>query len=136
MNRQDYNMDYVWNNIMNKYKQLINRFINKQANNDNFTPRIVFTDAHNRNRVYEYVLEGCMVLGRVSKLSDIAFPEEPTVSGRQCRLYTEEGKVYVTDLGGTNPTYLNNKIIMEDTEVLSGDVLSFGEVDIYVEFKR
>ena len=42
----------------------------------------------------------------------------------------------MTDLGGTNPTYLNNKIIMEDTEVLSGDVLSFGEVDIYVEFKR
>lgn len=101
-----------------------------------FCPKLKFTDVHSKNRVFEYTLTGCMVIGRLKEYSDISLTDEPTVSGRQCRLYTEDGKIYVTDLGGTNPTYLNNKKVEEDTSIRSGDVLSFGEVDFYVEFKR
>lgn len=100
-----------------------------------YCPRIVLTDVHNRKRVFEYTLEGCMVIGRQEQLCDIVLPEEPTVSKRQCRLYTEDGIVYITDLGGTNPTYLNNRRVEDDKRVQSGDVISFGEVDMYVEFK-
>lgn len=98
-----------------------------------YTPWIRLTDAHNKGREYEYQLEGCMVIGRVPEFCDVAMIDEPTVSGRQCRLYTEEGQVYLTDLDGTNPTYHNNIKVTEDVVVKNGDVISFGEVDLYIE---
>ena len=45
------------------------------------------------------------------------------------------GKVYLMDLDGTNPTYHNNLKVIEDVALRNGDVISFGEVDLYVEMK-
>jgi len=39
------------------------------------------------------------------------------------------------DLDGTNPTYHNNLKVIEDVALRNGDVISFGEVDLYVEMK-
>ena len=80
-------------------------------------------------------MEGCIVVGRDPHLCDVSIGEEPTVSGRQCRLYTEENEVYLMDLDGTNPTYHNNVKVVEDVTLRSGDVISFGEMDFYVEIK-
>ena len=98
-------------------------------------PHIRLTNAHNKSCVYEYDLEGCMVVGRAPDLCDVALVDEPTVSARQCRLYTECGKVYLMDLDGTNPTYHNNLKVIEDVALRNGDVISFGAVDLYVEMK-
>ena len=73
-----------------------------------------------------------MVVGRAPDLCDVALVDEPTVSARQCRLYTECGKVYLMDLDGTNPTYHNNLKVIEDVALRNGDVISFGEVDLYL----
>ena len=108
----------------------------KQVKNEGeYTPWIHLKDVHDKTRVYEYKLEGCMVVGRDPHLCDVAIVEEPTVSGRQCRLYTEENEVYLMDLDGTNPTYHNNVKVVEDVTLRSGDVISFGEMDFYVEIK-
>ena len=100
-----------------------------------YEPWIRLTDAHDKERMYEYRLKGCMVIGRAPDLCDVAIMEEPTVSGRQCRLYTEDGKVYLMDLDGTNPTYHNNVKVVEDVVVRDGDMISFGEVDLYIEIR-
>lgn len=84
---------------------------------------------------YRYRLKGCMVIGRDSTLCDIAFPENMTVSGRQCRLYTEEETVYLMDLEGTNTTYVNGEKVTEDVALRSGDVIGFGNADYYVMIK-
>ena len=50
-------------------------------------------------------------------------------------ILTEENEVYLMDLDGTNPTYHNNVKVVEDVTLRSGDVISFGEMDFYVEIK-
>lgn len=109
---------------------------NKKCSEEDYIPHIILEDVRMAERKYEYKLDGCMVVGRNPELSDISFPDEPTVSERQCRLYTEEGKVYITDLGGTNITYVNNKKLEEDQPLRSGDVIGFGKVDFYIQIKE
>ena len=93
----------------------------KAENEELFMPHIRLTNAHDKSCVYEYDLEGCMVVGRAPDLCDVALVDEPTVSARQCRLYTECGKVYLMDLDGTNPTYHNNLKVIEDVALRNGD---------------
>lgn len=119
-------------------KRLLKRFMhkrNRKTEEIEYTPLLTFVDVNNPERTYEYRLEGCMVVGRVPEYSDIALPDEPTVSSRQCRLYTEGKYVYVTDLDGTNTTYLNNKKVTDDFLVRDGDVLGFGNVDFYIRIR-
>lgn len=108
----------------------------KENSDNNYTPKIIFEDVRSVDKSYEYKLQGCMVVGRNPEKSDISFPDEPTVSERQCRLYTEEGNVYITDLGGTNITYVNNKKLEDDIALRDGDVISFGKVDFYIRIKE
>ena len=85
----------------------------KQVKNEGeYTPWVRLKDVHDKTRVYEYKLEGCMVVGRDPHLCDVAIVEEPTVSG-----------------------YYNNEKVVEDVTLRSGDVISFGEMDFYVEIK-
>ena len=121
--------------MRNIRKWLVRRKNKKAENEELFMPHIRLTNAHDKSCVYEYDLEGCMVVGRAPDLCDVALVDEPTVSARQCRLYTVCGKVYLMDLDGTNPTYHNNLKVIEDVALRNGDVISFGEVDLYVEMK-
>lgn len=73
-----------------------------------------------------------MVIGRDTALCDIAFPDNMTVSRRQCRLYTEEGDVYLMDLEGTNVTYVNNHKVTQDVILRNGDTIGFGNADYYI----
>ena len=121
--------------MFNIRKWFVEKREKKKETGMEYEPLIRLRDVHNKTREYEYRLQGCMVIGRAPDLCDVAIVEEPTVSGRQCRLYTEEEKVYLMDLEGTNPTYHNNEKVVDDVVVRSGDVISFGEVDLYIEIK-
>jgi pSer/pThr/pTyr-binding forkhead associated (FHA) protein len=61
-------------------------------------------------------------LGR--ERGDILFPEDGYVSGLHCRLAWEGGKLFLTDLGSSNGTFVR---IREETEVRTGDVLLMGQ---------
>jgi pSer/pThr/pTyr-binding forkhead associated (FHA) protein len=68
------------------------------------------------------VPESGVHLGR--ERGDILFPEDGYVSGLHCRLSWEEKKLFLTDLGSSNGTFVR---IREETEVRSGDVLLMGQ---------
>lgn len=110
-------------------------FRKKKKGTEEYEPTIILRDVKESGRKYKYHLKGCMVIGRSTEVCDIALPTERTVSSRQCRLYTEDDAVYITDLEGTNATYLNNQKIREDRIVKSGDVIGFGDVDFYITIK-
>ncbi len=61
-------------------------------------------------------------LGR--ERGDILFPEDGYVSGLHCRLSWEGNKLWLTDLGSSNGTFVR---IREETDIRSGDVLLMGQ---------
>lgn len=71
-----------------------------------------------------------LVVGRSSQ-SDLALLDGE-VSRRHARFDSEEGVVYVTDLGSRNGTYLNGERVTESIEVRPGDTLQLGNARLTV----
>ncbi|HEY6462624.1 MAG TPA: FHA domain-containing protein, partial [Polyangiaceae bacterium] len=65
--------------------------------------------------------EGGVHLGR--ERGDILFPEDGYVSGLHCRLSWDGQKLFLTDLGSSNGTFVR----VAETDVRSGDVLLMGQ---------
>jgi pSer/pThr/pTyr-binding forkhead associated (FHA) protein len=61
-------------------------------------------------------------LGR--ERGDVIFPEDGYVSGLHCRLHGENGKVFLTDVGSSNGTFLR---IRGTAQVKSGALLLMGQ---------
>lgn len=61
-------------------------------------------------------------LGR--ERGDVLFPEDGYVSGLHCRLSFEGGRLFLTDLGSSNGTFVR---LREEADVRSGDVLLMGQ---------
>lgn len=61
-------------------------------------------------------------LGR--ERGDVVFPEDGYVSGLHCRVAPEAGRIFLTDLGSSNGTYVR---FAEEREVRSGDILLMGQ---------
>jgi hypothetical protein len=55
---------------------------------------------------------------------DVLFPEDGYVSGLHCHVSFEKGRVYVTDLGSSNGTFVQ---LVKETELRNGDVLLMGQ---------
>lgn len=68
------------------------------------------------------VPESGLHLGR--ERGDVLFPEDGYVSGLHCRIHQEGGKLFLTDLGSSNGTFLR---IGGEVEVKTGDVLLMGQ---------
>ncbi len=87
-------------------------------------------DKENGGRVFEKVITDVLIIGRKSELCDLAISYDKTISSRQCKVFIKRGKLYVTDLGGTNMTYLNGKPLSEEAPLSTGDVLSLGRINL------
>ena len=61
-------------------------------------------------------------LGR--ERGDVIFPEDGYVSGLHCRVAAEAGRMFLTDLGSSNGTYVR---LNEERDVNTGDVLLMGQ---------
>jgi pSer/pThr/pTyr-binding forkhead associated (FHA) protein len=61
-------------------------------------------------------------LGR--ERGDVLFPEDGYVSGLHCRISWQNGKLYITDLGSSNGSFVR---LYKDTPIGSGDVLLMGQ---------
>ncbi len=63
-----------------------------------------------------------MHMGR--ERGEVLFPEDGYVSGLHCRLAFEGTRLFLTDLGSSNGTFVR---LREETEVVSGDILLMGQ---------
>ncbi len=61
-------------------------------------------------------------LGR--ERGDVIFPEDGYVSGLHCRIAPEAGRIFLTDLGSSNGTYVR---FSDERELRAGDVLLMGQ---------
>lgn len=75
---------------------------------------------------YAYeISEPEVTVGRESTMGDY-LSEKPYVSRVHAMLTTQNGRLYVTDLGSANHTYVNNKQVFEQQELHDGDELALG----------
>jgi pSer/pThr/pTyr-binding forkhead associated (FHA) protein len=74
----------------------------------------------------EYPLsEHTITVGR-EPVNDIVLPD-PEISRRHARLMYQAGRYVVEDLGSTNGTSVNGRLITEPTVLNAGDVIDFAE---------
>jgi pSer/pThr/pTyr-binding forkhead associated (FHA) protein len=66
--------------------------------------------------------ESGLHLGR--ERGDVLFPEDGYVSGLHCRVSWANGRIYVTDLGSSNGSFIR---LMRDATVTTGDILLMGQ---------
>lgn len=61
-------------------------------------------------------------LGR--ERGDVLFPEDGYVSGLHCRISVQGGKLFLTDLGSSNGSFVR---LLKDANLVTGDVLLMGQ---------
>jgi len=69
------------------------------------------------------------VIGRENTMSDY-LAAKSYVSRAHAKLTIENGAFYIENLSSTNFTYVNNKKIVEKTELKNGDELGLGGTNI------
>ena len=68
------------------------------------------------------VPESGMHLGR--ERGDVLFPEDGYVSGLHCRISFQNGKLFLTDLGSSNGSFVR---LVKETSISSGEILLMGQ---------
>lgn len=94
---------------------------------------LVLKDVNDSSRVFKYPLDNTVVIGRNTDKVNIAIDYNLTVSGQHCEFYVRNNRCYVRDLNSSNKTYLNGRVINTETEINSGCMIRFGEVEFSVE---
>jgi len=83
----------------------------------------------------EYVFEaGELSVGR-SRQCNVVLPSE-NVSRRHARLFVEEGRLYVEDLGSSNGIWLGGERIEGKAQVADGDIVRVGDFQLRVKGGR
>jgi hypothetical protein len=91
--------------------------------------KLILTDA--RGREFQIDLDGGeATIGRLASC-ELVLSDDPNVSRRHARVQLRSVSVVVTDLGSTNGTMLNGKLITE-AELREGDVLGIGRTQLTV----
>jgi pSer/pThr/pTyr-binding forkhead associated (FHA) protein len=73
-----------------------------------------------------------MVIGRAPDCDHVL--NVPMVSGRHARVFREDDRIWIEDLGSLNGTYLNGHPVKRKTEVVSGDEIHLGTCDLILRF--
>ena len=94
---------------------------------------LVLKDSEDPSRVFRYPIDSSVTIGRNIDRVNIAIDYNPTVSGKHCEVTARGGRFYVRDLGSSNRTYVNGRIVGDETELRTGNLLRIGEVELLVE---
>ena len=92
---------------------------------------IIIQDIRNREKRFEVTLEDEIIIGR-TKDCQVSLDYDSSVSQKQCMIIKKSGKIYVINLGKTNPTFVNNNKIEQECLLKDGDYLGFGRVDLRI----
>lgn len=95
---------------------------------------ISFEDVNDPSKFYSARINETITVGRVASMVDVCIDYDDSVSARHFEIKKQEERYYISDLGSSNGTYLNNKIVSEPTAVYSGDMISVGMITLIVRF--
>lgn len=95
---------------------------------------LVLEDINNPIRRFEVSLDTSVLVGYNDECQ-IRLNYEETVSGRHCRIYRENEKIYVENLSRSNGTYMDGKQVVGAAEIYTGCVLKLGNLMMRVEIR-
>lgn len=95
--------------------------------------QVTLIETEHTENIHSFAVPPEAVLGRGTDSATVSFPHEMSMSNRHCRLYFENGNVMVEDLGSTNKTRINNKILTVPAELKTGDILQTGSLSMRVK---
>jgi c-di-AMP phosphodiesterase-like protein len=84
-------------------------------------------DKNNSVKTYQTYFDTEAIIGRHEGNCNIVLADEKSVSRRHCRLFVDNDKIMVEDLGSSNRTYVNGvQVEGRALEIKSGDELRMG----------
>ena len=103
--------------------------------NQNVTYQVVLTDINSPVKSFQVPLHNSIVVGRKKESCDIALDYEKSVSGKHCEIIVRDGRFYIKDLQSSNGTYVNDSKILTETEIFTGNALTFGRLKMRFEVR-
>lgn len=94
---------------------------------------LVLRDRLNPERIFRYPLDSNVIVGRNVDRVQIAIDNSRTISGQHCEFYVKANRFFIRDLNSVNHTYLDDKIIKGEAEVVSGSIVRLGEAEFCIE---
>ncbi len=95
---------------------------------------LILEDVNNPIRRFEVSLDTSILVG-YDEECQIHLDYEETVSGRHCRIYGINGKIFVENLSQSNGTYVDGQKITGAVEIFTGCVLKLGNLKMRVEIR-
>lgn len=85
----------------------------------------------------QYVIEigQDQTIGRSRARSNIVFPMDRFMAGRQARIFFRGGKVYIENLDPDKTTKLNDKVMQGTAELTNGSKLTLGSTELKVQYE-
>ncbi len=94
---------------------------------------LVLRDRAKPERIFRYPLDGHVVVGRNIDMVQIPIDYNLTVSGQHCEFYSRNNRFFIRDMNSVNHTYVEGKMIIGESEIVSGSIVKLGEVEFCVE---
>lgn len=83
-------------------------------------------DQNDLSKSISFYLKNELIVGRNPQKSQVIIADDPTVSSKHCKFYVFDDKVYLMDLGSTNGTFVNGKLIEYAVCLKLGDKIAIG----------
>lgn len=93
---------------------------------------MMLTDQNNPAKFFSFPIKDSVIVGRNSRNSHIVLDYDASVSGRHCEIENRGGRFYVKDLQSANGTRVNGIKVLSETELLIGNLLRLGQVEMKV----
>ncbi len=96
------------------------------------TYEMMLTDQNNPAKFFSFPLRDSVIIGRSARSSQIVLDYDASVSGRHCEIENRGGRFFVRDLQSSNGTKVNGIKVLSETELLIGNLLKLGQVEMKV----
>jgi hypothetical protein len=102
---------------------------------DNFT--LVLNDVVHSGKYFTISMyPNCRtIIGKSAQKCDLVIDYEVSVSRQHCKIFYEDGSVYIEDLNSSYFTYVNGQKVESKTKIYSGDTIRLGNLTLKVIFK-
>lgn len=97
--------------------------------------QVILTDVNSPAKSFQAPLHQSVIIGRKKGECDIALDYEKSVSGKHCEISVRNGRFYVRDLQSSNGTCLNGNKVLTETEIVSGNILRLGRLEVRFEVR-
>lgn len=87
------------------------------------------------SEVKTFTITDYLVIGRVDTQKSYCIAHDRAVSKNHCKLYVDNNMLYLCDLGSSNHTYINKKMVEQPVQCGNGDLIKIGNTLLKIEIK-